>query len=141
MSTPIPTPELLQRLAEGAVDRLRPPARAEAVAETLKEISTLPALAGQTCDPDHLRDAFYVLGRPIDGEAPHVAARRKTCAELAESRPLGGSLTGLGMTIAPDALAIWRAIKEIPGEDPRHVQMRETATRELHELQVWHRRA
>lgn len=38
-------------------------------------------------------------------------------------------------------LAIWRALKDIPGEDPRHVQMRETAARELYELQVWHRRA
>jgi hypothetical protein len=131
---PMTAKECFETIAQHAAKVLTPPARGAAVAASLRQIGELAADL-----PLDLIDAgtgFYVLSQTREEDAgdnsERIAARRKTCGELAgiaqSYDPSGGDILRL-------AAVFDRVVERFTGSaDPRQDAMAWTAAREATEL-------
>lgn len=113
-------------------ETILPAGRRAAMAATVEQIEGL----GKVPHMEALWAAFDRLAEPKAGDAPPVAARRKTCREFADL--IKADLHGLmGFDFRPSDAAPWfqAQIDAWTGStDPRQAAMAATATRELAEL-------
>lgn len=121
------TRSLLTTLANRAEQALQPEARGKATAATLHELVQIPLLP--EVGAADLIGALITLGRDLPGDEAPIAARRKTCRELAD---LACSMSIAAVTLP--ALLLWWAFGRIRGQGPRIAAIKATARRELVEL-------
>lgn len=112
-------------LVEGA---FTPPGRAVAIAATLRQIG---ALAGDVCvSPGDVRVAMLIVAAERGDDSPAVAARRRTCGEIAEAidhEPMARP-SRYGDVLRAVATAL------TDSTDPRQIAVAATATREADEI-------
>jgi hypothetical protein len=131
LSCPGPARELLRALAGRVRSTLQPPPRAQSIAATLDEIADMPEVAALELTALQLCDAFRALSLPEAEDSPATAARRRTCAEVAEALPFAR----MGWAETPLAAALWRVVAaRFPGSDGRAVAVRATWSREADEI-------
>lgn len=112
--------------------QITPEARGLAMAATLEQLGgpELEAhIIGLRCAD--LGAAYRALSEGAEGEHPAIAARRRTCGEIAALCPGDGQIT-------PGVLNLWRAWRDhfASSTDPRHHAMAVTFGRELSELEA-----
>jgi hypothetical protein len=123
----------LNQLSETVKKRMHPPARANATACTLKELSVYIPVEVTLAD---LITGWRVLSRSnnVKNEHPAILQRRSTCSELADIASQLTTETG-NLAHATKTWDIWQnTLKYRNDFDPRHMAMANTFTRELIEL-------
>lgn len=148
MLTPLAplTPEYIRLLL---TDRLQmePPARKAAVVTSFVQVAKL---CGDRVGRDSLRLAMSDLATARDGDAPPVAARRTTCAAVAEALAFRPGELDAAMQAAPYSpgginaggyreAGFWFGAQVdawTDSTDPRLVAMAATAKRELSEIEA-----
>ena len=133
MTATHPTATLLRALADNAEVNIQPEARGKATANTLRELAALNFDDLPPVSPHELAHAFSILAKPGIDDAPSVAARRKTCAELADC-VVDGILINDGPAYR-STVSLWSAFAvAVIGDGPRRDAIQETAKREQREL-------
>lgn len=125
---------MFEQFVEVVKSQMQPPARANATASTLQQLSTLVPAGVTLAD---LAAGWRVLARPLQpDEEMKRAKRRATCGELAD---LAGEITSEpgNMTQAVKAWRAWTVAFE-KSDDPRQAAMAATFAREYRELQATH---
>lgn len=128
--------DTLLHIASLAKSLLRPRGRAVFVAETLREIASIPEVAELPLSLASARAGYEALSRPREDDLPigPLAHRRMTCGELAALIPDGsdGDVSQLG--------AVLRVVAERyadPCGPDRQAAIREDAAREAEELEQY----
>jgi hypothetical protein len=122
--------EVFELLATHATTRLQPAGRGAATAATLRQIGDVAA--DLPLDIADVRTGFDALAQAIDADPPPIAARRRTCAELAL---IAEAFDTSGGSRAALATVFDRVASHFEDSgDPRHVSMCDTANREAAEL-------
>ncbi len=139
-SAPITALALFSPTADAIEAMAQPPGRAAAMAASLRTLADKHRPDARF-SADVMRLAYLKLSGSRPGDAPPVAARRATCLEIADAI---GWAHILGPRPAPASIDIgalskvlswWAATTLLPGDDARSVAIRETASRELAELE------
>lgn len=133
MGPNFPARATFECLATLAAANLEPAGRAEAIASTLRQIGV--HVASATCSPFDLWHTFLILSFPRRGDDHPTASRRTTCRDLARLLWVDTQCDYLPGPATSAAIAIWEAMTRFGHDnDPRHLAIRATATRELAEL-------
>ena len=131
---------MLAEMVEGD-QRIQPDARRAAIAATLREIGG--GWGVDYCAIEHTVLAFQVLALPRDGDDQRVAARRRTCGEIAQAAVAAGVVPYAGDAKKWDAHSQWNTIANNAatltarhGSSERERAIAETLRREADELAV-----
>lgn len=114
---------------------LQPQARAEATAAIFADF-----IATTQIEPLALKRGLLELETPRANPAQNIAARRRTCGELAQLIDGNAVCNTSHLVSAVQSWSLWvhrlteRLRYETPGNLPRLNSVLETATREYHEL-------
>lgn len=108
---------------------MAPDGRRDSVVQTLLQLACLAGPAGEIVTLDELAAAYSLLAVAREGDTPQIAARRRTCAEIAELVPVGD------LYRPASAVPVWESWAALDAsDDPRLGAIRATAERELAEL-------
>lgn len=126
--------DTMLHIASLAQSLLRPRGRAAFVAETLREIASIPEVAALPLSLASARAGYEALSRPREGEMPigPLAHRRMTCGELAGLLPDGPNCD------VRQLAAVLRVVAEHyrdPSGPDRQAAIREDAAREADEIE------
>ncbi len=123
--------ENFEQFVEDVRSQLQPSPRANATAGTLVQLQSYIPEDLSLAD---LASAWFVLAAPQNEDDVRIAARRKTCEELAT---IAAQLDP-GEGDVSVAIPVWREWRNafVATGDPRQNAMAETFARELRELQA-----